>query len=716
MKIQFKLFLCIISILLVQNVFADDYTEYAKKVREEVWAWDRAEFKNYNVPAEYKNESAVILARHSLITATRRSRLRARTTFTINKELLYANTYRTMVKINDKVALEEYSEISFREEDRSYGRHVTNKFKTIVGARIIKPDGTIKDVDVDEAVSITEGKKDKEDHKKLAIADLQVGDILDYFIQQEGLVDAFNIDPMLFIFVDKHPMLSYSIYCEIGRKLTTEYRCLNGAPDFTVSTNEDKDIILDVQKTNIPKVEGMDRWTSPLREYPVIRLAILNNGSGGIWKPKTARKDGLHKDVAPETIIEDARSYFGSEKPGPLGDGAKDARKQIKDYVKKNPNVSKEDLAAYIYDALQFNLGNNSRNYYYFQRVLHTFLKENKIESKIMFTTNKYGARRSELFEMDDLFHFVQANGKQIFVYNPPFNIAGEVLPAFEGETALPVFNKKDGNNESKVPLTDENYNRSISKVVVKFSDNDPLLLVVDRTTDNAGNLKKEFQQNFATVEKWQEEVRQRLGITKSVQQEMAEKRSSRKYIDDYNEKVEKDRKDLVDRFKEEINNYHGVDPKEISEHTVINLGITKANPNFRTNVKYSVEGLVKKAGNNYILDAGKLIGAQLELKDEARKRSVDVYMPTARSYEHDIQVQIPDGYTVENVAALNKNVDNAAGSFSASATLNGQLLNIKTRKVYKHAFEPLSNWSQLLAMLDGTNEFCAQSVVLKKK
>lgn len=722
-----KLLLSILILFSCQQLAAQDYDEYAQKVREEVWAWDLPEFKNYNIPDEYKNESAVILAKHDQILATGKSKFRvnAALAFGINKELLYTNTHRELIKINDKVSLEKYSSLSFKEQTKISGYMMTSKFKTIVGVRIIKPDGTIKEVNVeDEAVDITEGKKDKVDHKKLAISDLQVGDLLDYFIQNEAHVDTQNIPPLNFVFGEKYPILSYSIHCEIGRKLTVEYRSINGAPDFTASTNENKDVILDTQKKNIVKIEGIDRWVSPFRELPIIRMSILNNSSGDIWKPKTARKSGLHKDVPASTIMDDAKSAFGTYSNNGTEAGGRETKKLIDKFKKENPNASSEELAAYIYDAILYNL--DFSDYYNprrsFMKVLNFFLKYYKIENKLAFVTSRYGAPMDELANWYEVYNFLLVNdNKQIFTFNSLLNFAGEVDPDFEGETALVFADYKYKGNmiqgvESnfKVPVTDEKYNMSVSNIHIDFAD-DPLILKINRSTINKGNLKNQSQFRFVTREKYEEEMRARLGMEKTIQEEMDKKRSSRKYIDDYNEMIEKERRELKDKFKEEINDYHDAEPKEIAEYTVEHLGITSKHPDFIMNVKYEQEGLVQKAGNNYILNAGKLIGQQVELKEDNRKRNVDIYMPSARSYEHNVQIEIPEGYTVENIENLNKNVDNITGSFISSATFQGRTLTIKTLKVYKNAFEPVENWNKLLEMIDSAVDFYSQSVILRK-
>ncbi|NLZ72877.1 MAG: hypothetical protein GX905_03540 [Bacteroidales bacterium] len=665
------------------------------------------------------------MATHDRILATGKNKLRfdADTWFRINKELLYTNTYRTMILINDKVSLEKYATMSFKEQEKIPGYRISNKFKTIIGARIIKPDGTIKEIDVeDEAVEITEGKKNKVDHKKLAISDLAVGDVLDYFFQYEGHIDTENIPPFNFIFGGEYPILSYSIHCEIGRRLTVEYRPINGAPSFDESTNEDEDIILNVEKKNIPKIKGYNQWISPLRELPIIRMSILNNASKAIWKPKTARKKGLYKNIPTATILDDAKSAYGDDA---ILNGyvIKDTRKTIKNFMKKNPNATQEELASFIYDAFYYHLINDELyGELYFIKVLNALLKYYKIESKIAFVTNRYGARMDELTNLYDVQNFLLVNANsQLFTYNPPFNFAGEVNPVFEGETALTFANAKykggilQGTEGTfTVPFTDENYNKSISNLAVSFTE-DPLILKINHRTTQKGNLKENYQYRFFSIEKWEEEMRARLGIDKSVYEEMEDSRKQRKYIEDRKELEAEQEKKLEEVFKEELKGYYTTYPKEIATYQVLQLGVTSLKPEFISEVTYTQEGLVQKAGPNYILNVGKLIGDHLDLKGKERKRDVDIYIPTARSFDYDIQIQMPKGYVVDNLEKLNQQMDNIAGAFKASIIQEGQILKINVSKIYKKAFLPVTEWNDLLEMLDATTNFRTQSIVLKK-
>ena len=71
-------------------------------------------------------------------------------------------------------------------------------------------------------------------------------------------------------------MLSYTVHCEIDDKLTTQYRTLNGAPDFKQSTNEEGNILLDVAMKDIEQTEP-NLWYNSMQQTPTTLLYITNS-------------------------------------------------------------------------------------------------------------------------------------------------------------------------------------------------------------------------------------------------------------------------------------------------------------------------------------------------------------------------------------------------------------------------------------------------------
>ncbi|MGE4585944.1 MAG: DUF3857 domain-containing protein [Mangrovibacterium sp.] len=718
--------LIIVCFILPGHLFAEDYKYLAGRIRQEVWAWDKPEFAGYSVPEELNKESVVVLAHHEQIEALVKSALWSRS---LSPVLHYTHIDRVMVKINDQAALDEYSTLFYEEE---VDVMLYNVVQTIIGARVIKPDGTIKEIDIDgNAVDMTEGKNDKKKSKRLAIPDLQTGDILDYFYCKKMELETIRVPPLLFSFYSKYPVLSYSVHGEFEDKLTVEYKSVNGAPDLKVSKDTSNRMIVDVQQKNLQQVGDLRkiRWLSAYRDFPMIRLSVSNNSSKQL-QTANARKNGVFKDVPYEDILKDAKGLLAKQDMLWMKDIDKKVNAALTNYKQKNPDLSKEDLASCIYDALCFYWPNNINGYppaKFFLR-LQQLLSENDIESKFIFTTNRYGAGRNGVVSSDDLSFALTANhNKQFFPFVNENILAGEIPGKYQGELASALVIDKNGKKfkqqiekgsieDIRIPETTYHENRNRSKMKVEFSDNDPLLLNIDRNTIYTGNLKEDLFPLLVLYEDRDKAMRKRLLIDKTLMEELQEDKREQKHVEAYTSLFDAKRKGQKDAIKLEIEAYHNIEPKEVFDYSVNSLGIVASDPNLNYEIKYQIDGFVTKAGENLILDAGKLIGIQWVPTPRERERTADAYLPTARLFENEIEVLIPSIYNLQGFEALNCGMENEYGAFEAEVSYADQVLKVKTRKIYKRAFVPEEGWPMLLEMIDKANDFYIRSVVLKKK
>jgi hypothetical protein len=149
--------------------------------------------------------------------------------------------------------------------------------------------------------------------------------------------------------------------------------------------------------------------------------------------------------------------------------------------------------------------------------------------------------------------------------------------------------------------------------------------------------------------------------------------------------------------------------------YEVTEEGLQHRSPPFAMKQQFTLDGLVKKAGNNYIVDFGKLITGQIELTTEQRTRSYDINMSYARTVAYQVTVNIPEGYKVEGIENLSKSVINDAGSFVSTTKQEGNSLVLTVRKCYNHAYEPAASWPKMIAFLDAAADFNKQKVLLKK-
>ena len=68
MKKLFTLLLLAVIALPALAFDDNDYQKFVKEVKQDVWGRNLPQFNNRTIPAQYKNESAVILARYEELT------------------------------------------------------------------------------------------------------------------------------------------------------------------------------------------------------------------------------------------------------------------------------------------------------------------------------------------------------------------------------------------------------------------------------------------------------------------------------------------------------------------------------------------------------------------------------------------------------------------------------------------------------------------------
>ena len=167
---------------------------------------------------------------------------------------------------------------------------------------------------------------------------------------------------------------------------------------------------------------------------------------------------------------------------------------------------------------------------------------------------------------------------------------------------------------------------------------------------------------------------------------------------------------------KKEVEDDLDVKPVSFSDFKVLTTGNRHDQRDFTFSEKFSLDGLVKKAGNNYIVNIGNLIGGQIQVKDQQRQRKYNVYMPYPRTLSYTIRFAIPEGYVAEGIENLNRSVENETGSFISKAVMETNKVVVTVNKTYKHSFEEAADWNKLLLFLDTAYDFSQQKILLKKK
>ena len=240
--------------------------------------------------------------------------------------------------------------------------------------------------------------------------------------------------------------------------------------------------------------------------------------------------------------------------------------------------------------------------------------------------------------------------------------------------------------------------------------------LSVVRSTTLKGLYKEAVQKKLILYEDFYEAERKAFNEEMSLLADLEDGKKSKKYVDEVKSAFAEARKKQKDEFVKEAKDWFELEITDMKNYKTDNLGVRHTAPDFIYSSTFNLGGLVKKAGNNFIVEVGKLQGQPLVVKPEQRKRDIDIYMPFARSVDTNLELAIPDGYTAEGVAALNKKVENETGSFSVEASATDKVITIRLKKHYLHNFEPAKNWDNLMSFMDAANEWGNVKILLKKK
>ncbi len=734
-----KITLLLLSAISTLYVWAQkdekEYRQHSEEIRQEIWNNADPGFKVKIIPDNLKNESGVIIASNFSVVNSSKFKIKFNL-MNSTQRVSYQTTVHERVMINDKVALEDFSTLEYTKKlDRSFSyafTKVLNKQNTYIGAKIIKPDNKEIIVNTDEEVLTT--NKDKAKEGKLAISDLQVGDILDYFVRVET-VQEYNSEiqgPYTFIMGGEYPTLSYTARLQLDDKVGVECISANGAPRFRQSETDDKDMLLELSQKNLPKIETK-LWSSVYRQYPYIRLQ---------FKYMSAKEDAYSHFNRGEVNTDDLAAYFIKE----FGRQLKSVEynsyaSAMNDYFggsKKIKDFSSDTIVKTLYNVWRYqtfaDLGKNGidvgndNNYRYASSLYNTLLmagalNDYNIDFNIYLVCSKYTSSLKDVMNISDLDAVMEVNadGKKYWMaFDDMMTQFNEIPARFQGEpaTVLQVEHAKRSNDltetTGKLPVTSASQNTTAEKMTVEFDPGNLQLLRINRSAVETGYLRIDDQKLLIMLEDWETEISRAVQKDRFVER-MADVKKTKNTVTEYQAAFAKERKSEPDYFKKEIDNEFDVEPKDLISYKVVNNGLSKNKPPFEYNSVFTMENFVKKAGNNYIMEVGRLAGSFSKVEDKDTNRLIDIYMPCARTFIYDIKVIIPAGYTVKGVSDLNKSLTNDCGSFSCKADVSDNALNIHISRTYNKAFEPVVNWPKLVQIINAFYTLTTQKILLEK-
>lgn len=713
-KIIILLSCSLISLLVIgqddEDTFSPSKLESIAKNMKTIWDDGDADFTITATPEKWKDESGVIIAQKTKFAFDKDA----------NKLAVYEITHRR-IKLNDRDAVNSYSSIYFRIGSAYDG----------AGIKVIKSNGTVQDVSLRNAVYVEDNSDvpstftpyigkvstyyDKSKSRvifyKIAVPDLDPGDIIDYgtIFYDDNTVKKMSyieFDPIYFVCTREYPVLSQKFEIDSDNNSFVNSKSTMGAPLFKETGNANADYTW--EDRNREKLKDT-RWVNSYVELPMVKFQIVFSKTESRADLFIGDRGELKQNISPEELAKKMNNLYSRLDGSAYYALAKAYLKQI-GYA----DMREEDFIQKTYYILRHmsHFRGNGFSSELFASCLTQCLDLRKIPYDLVVTSPATLTRPENIIFRTEPEWMVRVKGKYIFnatVFSNPYDFKEEFLntPAYiislgKNPTATPVT----------LPLTNPEENITTNTIDASMDSTGRNMVIVHQKAITG--LSKQYYniEGLVYTTALDDDHRSYGGED--------DMRSGMKgaYLESYEDKLRERKKEDKTRKLEYMKKALADDYDNISSYTEFILnsdGRTWRKQELNYTNKFELADMVKVAGDNLLVAVPGLIGDQLFISQDERKREADAYMSFPRSLRNVINFTIPAGYKVVGINNLNINIDNEVGTFAVLATVEGNKLSLLVKKIYKQTTVKKENWSKMLEMLDAAFNFSQKKVLLKK-
>jgi len=692
-----------------------------KEIRQFMWSSDDADFQVTGIPDKWVDEPAVIIAKYHNLSYKKEP---------LSSSLRFNRQFHQRIKLMDKKSIEEYAQFSLPES----GSLANIKFDFYAGFKVIKPNGQEIIISMDDAVREERNINQYGFNSlKVAIPNLEEGDILDYYIVSEQTISVnnkfYNFDPVIFQLHDDYPVVKQKFSFDVLRRCYINLKTYNGAPDFqlTEDARSDKNFyyLEDGDRASTEEV----RWMYPYRELPTIKFRVVYSSAmiANLIPSFMGDPGVLKTSVSTEELRSFISSHFEQYKMASYG---------VNSYMKKHfkgvhdARILSSEAFYYLRNANRINNlpfrtvsgdePNPEPSSGYFVMVLSQYLTRNKIDHEILVGVPRNIGSLKDLILESELVFMLKVNADEPLYFGRFDNnaIPDELNEMLEGtnvyrlEPLLPVTSWRL--EPFTVPVSECTQNNIDTQLKVDLTALDKGEFTLQINKSSSGMARVQYQNTLMDVFDYLDSEIKKFPETKSYSSYLS-KRDLVKVEESKQDYLSKKDEKIKETLKTMFADDYDFDVDEVSDFQIIEPGRTEENPEFAFECSLKTSGAVKKAGPNYLLDIGKLIEKQVEIQEEEKEREFNIYMPYARSFSHSIEIAIPEGYEVQGIERLSVNVENATGKFSSQASIDGNTFILKVNKSYYSNYERREKWPEMIEFLEAARDFNDKQVLLKK-
>jgi hypothetical protein len=722
------LIISILSVSKAQEFIDEDFLDHIENNAKPLWTENTASFNGNIVPDKYKEESAIIMGWRRAVNIDKKSRFGFLSRG--ERSLIFFENVRFKIKLNDKNSVQSFSTIYFRYSNKEDG----------FSANIIKPDGTVTKVSLNEAIAVESVGDVPEFFKsffdqqsgsaqryfKVAVPDLEPGDILEYVTVTKSKLNVtysgyIEFSPQYEQCNKKYPILFNQIVMETDDKSFFKSMSLNGAPDFKKETASESGFFRYVFTDNDRGVEKDVNFVNSYRVYPLAKFQVIyaNNEKtkGALIGDKGEIKSGFSKEELAKKAWEDY-VMVGNSMYGETGASVQAVVNSIWAVLKKDGAKDWPDkkYISVVYYKLR-NIVVNRDDYLDDKTAAFIFgslLYQRDIKSELVISIpNSIGKLKDVLFDQE--IRYVVKVGNDLYFNCTDYSNPGDLVESLLGSEGYIIAEpaRKSGIQEIEpIKLPDATALDNVGNYTLNVSlINNMNTLAVSRTSNLKGiNKNREIGEALKFIPYMIDDYKNYGG-------ESPTEKMKPNQEEEYNKSV----KALKDKFKEAKPEYakrqlQGEFNQKVkfNNFTLASDGRTQKTLPLVFTEDFELPGMVRKAGKKYLINLSGLVGSQLLIKKEERKRNHDINVGYARSLHWEIKFKIPEGYIAEGLKELNTKVDNEAGAFSCSAEENSGTVIIKVNKTYKQANMPKEKWDAMLAFVDAAYNTSYKYILLK--
>ncbi|MFN8251651.1 MAG: hypothetical protein U0V75_07180 [Ferruginibacter sp.] len=709
-----------------QNVIDEDFLDVIEKNAAPLWQQPAPQFASNITPDKYARESAVIIGFKRELSIDKKSKFGFLTKG--ERSLVFYENIRFKIKLNDKNAVNAFTEFYFRYSDKEDG----------FSAKVYKNNGITSNVNLADAVRMESSEDVPEFFKsffdqevnarnryyKVAIPDLEPGDVLEYVTITKSKLDVRNngvvqFSPQYELCSKKYPILFNHIAIETDDKSYFKALSKNGAPEFKKEASANAEFFRYVFTDTDRATEKDVNFVNAYRQQPFTKFQVIYSNKedvkGVLIGAKGEIKSGFTKEELAKRAWEDysqTGDYFlGSipiqryvnelwselKKLGAKDWGDKDYIKNVyyrlRNMVLFRDTYLSDQTAAYLFGSL---------------------LYQKDIKSDLIITvSNNIGDLKDVLF--DNEIRYVTRVGKDYYFNFTDHSNPGELVESLLGSEGYVIQEpeRKTGNQSiAPVKLPDAPAEQNTALYEINASLNADLnTLAISRVTTYKGISKN---RNISDALKYTSymvnDYRNYNGNDPTEKMRPKEEEEYSNMLRTLKERYAEEKPKFV---KQELQREFD-DKVTYKAFSIASDGRTLKSQDLKFTEEFELQGMVRKAGKKLLVNIPGLVGSQLQFKKEERNRKNDIDVSYARALGWRINFKIPDGYTLEGLPELATNINNEIGTYSCTATQANGTATIEIRKIYKQAAFSKTKWNDMLAFVDAAFNTSFKSLLLK--